>query len=294
MNDFQTGSLFQSQIRVARSISCLFSRPRESILSDFNIRSIDKHLLHCLVQFPLHHYLSTTDYIDPFSIGPIIYLQNTRLALHRLNLTPLAPPASRFRAIEGCVEVAQRTSYVMRAVYNQETHFAHPTSSRSWEERMSQFMITFLCTHLCRCILFLSFSGDFAAALVCARASVTLGSARPVNVSCGRYLAFFLSRLEDKLSSSSGSHQELNEELVAYLSADLQRGDDGWVFETSAAQGSATNNLQSPAGKSSLSSMGNSETSGDAWPGIIEQLEKLNVSRLKLQYCASGTNLFES
>jgi hypothetical protein len=97
------------------------------------------------------------------------------------------------------------------------------------------------CTHLWRCTLFLLFGGHFDAALTCIRASANIATLRDVNVACGRNIAFFLDALIEKrraggLAGSQGyrSERELDEELIAYVSGDLQAStENSWVWQGS-------------------------------------------------------------
>jgi hypothetical protein len=86
--------------------------------------------------------------------------------------------------------------------------------------------------------LFLLFGGHFDAALTCIRASALISTLRDVNVACGRNLAFFLGVLIEKrragsLAGSAGyrGERELDEELMAYVSGDLQGStENSWVW----------------------------------------------------------------
>lgn len=102
-----------------------------------------------------------------------------------------------------------------------------------------------LCMHIWRCTLFLLFGGHWEAALTCVRAHAAVGFAREVNVACGKNIAFFIEVLIEKKRSSAGKGREvqpqgylgqrprfdMDEEVLAYLSADLQAGDEAWVWQ---------------------------------------------------------------
>jgi len=93
------------------------------------------------------------------------------------------------------------------------------------------------CTHIWRCTLFLLFGGHYDAALTCIRASASIATLRDVNVACGRNVAFFLGVLIEKKRNGGGMGREkgeLDEELVAYVSGDLQGStENSWVWQGS-------------------------------------------------------------
>lgn len=91
-----------------------------------------------------------------------------------------------------------------------------------------------LCTHIWRCSLLLLFRQEFAAALVCVQASAVVGDSHTVNAACGRYIAFFLRCLLERLRRGDAAILERDEEMMAYVSGDMQGTSDGsWVWEGS-------------------------------------------------------------
>lgn len=91
-----------------------------------------------------------------------------------------------------------------------------------------------LCTHIWRCVLLLLFRAEYAAALVCVQASATIGDARSVNAACGRYIAFFLKLILDRLRREEPAGLEQDEEMMAYVSGDMQSTADGsWIWQGS-------------------------------------------------------------
>ncbi|KAB8300487.1 hypothetical protein EYC80_000653 [Monilinia laxa] len=122
--------------------------------------------------------------------------------------------------------------------------------------------------HIWRCTLFLLFGGHFDAAITCIRAAAIIGYSREVNVACGRHIAFFLSTLIEKKRSSSMKGREapgylgqrigryeMDEEVLAYLSGDLQGGDEAWIW-----QGRDVMGMRSPGVSAGSSSTGGSPT----------------------------------
>lgn len=81
-----------------------------------------------------------------------------------------------------------------------------------------------ICRHVWRCTLILCIRGDFTDALTCVRFHTAIGEARKLNIACGRYLAFFLERLIERVQSGLASQQEveMDFEILAYASGDMQ------------------------------------------------------------------------
>lgn len=125
--------------------------------------------------------------------------------------------------------------------------------------------------------------GDFKSALICAEVSSTFGDTRPVNVSCGKYLAFFLDRLLQKSQLGLRADLENDEEMIAYVSGDLQGSiEQSWVWH---GKESIWNQpLQSPNGvdtkpseESLISELSeDSKFSQAGWNHILEVLKALD------------------
>ena len=104
--------------------------------------------------------------------------------------------------------------------------------AEKWEARIASSATAFLCTHIWRCTLFLCFRGEYSSALVCARASAAICDIRPVNQACCRHLCFYLQCLQSKLELGEGTSLERDEEMMAYVSGDLQGSmEDSWVWQ---------------------------------------------------------------
>ena len=276
----QSASQLLSLIRVAKSVTCSTSSPREAFLEDSALHSTNNQLLNCLIDSPLHHYFSTTGVVASSSIGPILILQNARLILYRHNLTPMAPDASRDEAIIRCSEVAQQTAQIISRSMRSTT--TDQVSWTPWEDSLPRIMCTIWYTHLLRCTLFLVLRDDYAAAQICIRASAALRSTLPISRACRQYLQFFLHYLGHKLPSDASSRWELDEDLIAYLSADLQRGDASWIFRGNDVSILRQNDSQQACVDTSSRHQVQGETQESSWAGIVEQLEKLEANRSKL------------
>ena len=290
--DHQGDFPFLSLVRVAEGIFYPISSLRESFLEDLVIRSTDNQLLNCLIHLPLHHYLSTTGVTDPSVIYPVLLLQNARLIMYRHNLTPLAPMTSRYQAIDECSNVAQQTAQFISKFTPKREDTSTSQAPAPWEG-YPRAIYVILYMHFFRCALFLVFRGDFTAALVCARASASLGSTSPVSRACRQYLMFFLRYLGHKVPSNPEPRREPDEDLIAYLSADVQRSDASWVFRSSDVSALGQNDPQRVYENTLSLHRIQDETRESSWGSIIELLEKLeeNPSKLYSQDEKTGSSI---
>ena len=230
----QSTSPLLPMIQVIGGIARLLRILKSDRLAKSALQAYESHFNQCVSAFPAQHQGRANGYINPTELPPIIYLQNARLMLHRHNLTPICDSAERSAAIDHCVLVAKDTAGFLRRCMqppgDHRSHGAEPNDT--WETRMISASSAFFCTHVWRCTLFLCFRLDFKNALSCARASATLGNARPVNVDCGRYLHFFLREVISKLDQ--GAQLDRDEEMMAYVSGDLQGSfENSWIWQES-------------------------------------------------------------
>lgn len=209
-------------IHVVRSVQPLVRLFKSEYISSETIQAYERYLDACHDLFPQPLSLSSKEPLDPRSIAPMINLQNVRMMLHRHNLSPVCRPEARYRAVEACVKVALTTSQLMSRCMGS-------TSFTRYELAVSA--TTLLCTHLWRCMLFLVFRGEYETALILAQAFFTIGSARIVTADCGRHIAFFIRCITERLQTGVVADFEQDEELMAYVSADLQSSaENSWVW----------------------------------------------------------------
>ena len=197
--------------------------------------------------FPKNLQLSSTEYLDPRFLAPVIHLQNARFVLRRHNLSPFCTPEMRTQAIDQCLAVARDTAHLlsrcMSPPYNDSP--GHSPSKLDWRTHFSKCSFSILCTHLWRCILVLLFRSEYSLALLLIRASAAIGASRHVNFACGRNVSFFLRCLFERLQKGRNTGLEHDEEMMVYLSADMQSStDSSWVW-----QGSETGSQLSTLGK---------------------------------------------
>ncbi|KAI1955855.1 hypothetical protein LOZ59_004425 [Ophidiomyces ophidiicola] len=225
-------------IHVLRSVSQLAKALKSRVICAETLDVFERHFRMCLSSFPVDYHINSTQPLDPQSLSPIIYLQNTRLVLHRHNLSPACSPEMRHHAIEQCLAIANDTTRILTRCMRS----AQPSvSSEDGDRRylLAAAASTVLCTHLWRCTLLLLFKAEYSAALICIQASAAIGDARTVNVAAGKYIAFFLKCLLER--QPAPPHGEIpslerDEEMIAYVSGDLQARIDGsWVWQNSDA-----------------------------------------------------------
>lgn len=232
-------------IHIMRCIGPLLKTLKLPIIPPATIATFDTHFTSCISHFPPSCHPSSPDALDPTMLIPICHLLNARLILHRHNLTTSCPPNLRATAIEQCIhDSVNSASLFSRALPHPSTPIS-VSGSAPQIRIFGQMASSMLCMHIWRCTLFLLFGGHWEAALTCVRAHAAVGSAREVNVACGRNIAFFIEVLIEKKRSSAGKGREvqpqgylgqrprldMDEGVLAYLSADLQAVDEAWVWQ---------------------------------------------------------------
>lgn len=219
-------------IHVARAVSQLLRTLKLVTISAATLTSLDSHLASCMSTFPASCQHSAQGPLDPRALGPLCHLMNARLVLHRHNLNTSCPFDVRKNALEQCIRISlDSTNFIARAVSP-----SPPPNPSLPPFGPTAYAMT--CTHIWRCSLFLLYAGHFDAALACIRASASVSTFRDINVGCGRYLAFFISTLIDKRragsvagGSSYASEREIDEEIIAYISGDMQASsENSWVW----------------------------------------------------------------
>ncbi|KAK2795290.1 hypothetical protein FQN50_009783 [Emmonsiellopsis sp. PD_5] len=217
---------------VMRAVSQLTKSFKAPVISADTLEVFERHFRMCLTNFPPDYRMEATHYLDPRSLSPIIYLQNTRLVLHRHNLSPRSSPEVRHAALDRCVAVAQDTTRLLSRCMRAPAAPSPPHQPNYWRYHMAAAATTILCSHIWRCTLILLLRGDYAGALVCVQTSAAIGDARPVNAACGRYIAFFLKCLLEKGQREDFASLERDEEIMAYVSGDLQGQVSGsWIWQ---------------------------------------------------------------
>ncbi|KAL8872845.1 MAG: hypothetical protein Q9174_001589 [Haloplaca sp. 1 TL-2023] len=234
-------------VQVIRGISKLLKVLKEPVISAPTLQSFDLLFEDCMELFPAHHQFNAVGYLDPHQIPPVIYLQNARLILHRHNLSNKNTPSARSRVVDECTKIAKQTTRFLARSMTETFPSSAPTHGghEGWRGPLVSAANAFLCTHIWRCSLFLCLKGQYEDALVCARASASLGSARAVNVACGRYFEFYLDRFCSKVQEGL-RHVEADEEMLALVSGDLQGSpDSSWIWKDGHGEGHSQKSLRS-------------------------------------------------
>jgi hypothetical protein len=212
-------------IHVVRAVSQLIKTLKTPVISASTLATFDTHFASCMTTFPPSCQLNANEPLDPRMLTPVCQLISARLILHRHNLSTSCPPDVRSNALEQCIRSAlESTSLFSRAM-------ASTVPSNPPFGPTANAMI---CTHIWRCTLFLLFGGQLDAAMTCIRASATISTLRDINVACGRNVAFFISTLIEKRRNGGPGYRamhEMDEELMAYVSGDLQAStENSWVW----------------------------------------------------------------
>lgn len=232
----QSSALFLPIIQVVCTVSEMLKALKEPVLSTQVLHEFTVHFGNCMAGFPPLHQIESHDYLDPHYLPSLVYLQNARLIMHRHNLSMLCVRSVRAAAVDYCVIAAEDTvRLISRCMQDPPELPSQPPSFDTWQTRLMSAASTILCTHLWRCALFLCFRSKWGAALVCTQASAIIGSARPINIACGKYLDFFVQLLAARTDQGQGD--ERNEELVAYVSGDLQGSlENSWIWQGGEAE----------------------------------------------------------
>lgn len=217
-------------IHVVRSIGQLTRILRSTAIGTASLQTFERHFTTCLSIFPEQYQPNSDQYIEPRTLTPIIYLQNARLMLHRHNISPFCPPDVRSSALDYCASVCQDTARLLSRCMRPSP----VTGNRDWRALLAVSGSAMLCAHLWRCILLLLFRQEYEAALICVQASSAMRDSRAINAACGRNIVFFLKCLLGRLHRPGPVELDGDEEMMAYVSGDMQGTSNGsWVWEGS-------------------------------------------------------------
>lgn len=217
-------TLLLANIHISRLMSPLAKTFRTLCITNEALTRFESYLGECLQLFPRILQLSSSIPLDSCIMAPIVHFQNVRILLHRHNLSPSCSPEQRLQAIEQCTHASRDTANLLSRCM-----IPH-MNAHEWEQRFVLSTTTILCTHLWRCMLFLSLRQQYDACFIVLRAAMTIGEARNINISCGRYLSSFIRRLIERYEQSPNIDVEQDEDLLVFLSADLQATTNSWVW----------------------------------------------------------------
>jgi hypothetical protein len=218
-------TILLATIHITRLMAPIARLFRSLCITNETLLKFDGHLGTCLALFPPSLSVHSTSPIDPRNMMPLIYFQNSRLMLYRHNLSPSCSPEQRSSAVRHCVAAAHDTSkIIMRCL----TIDGRPHAEA--EQHLVMSATTLLCTHIWRAMLFLLFRPLDDSFFALLRAASSIGTSKAVNISCGRYLSFCLRKLCEIMESPMAIDLEQDEEIIAYLSGDLQAGTNSWIW----------------------------------------------------------------
>lgn len=217
-------TLLLANIHVARLMAPLAKIFRSLCITNEALGRFESYLGDCLQLLPRQLQLSSAAPLDPCIMAPLLSFQNTRLLLHRHNLSPSCSPEQRSQAIEQCLHASSDTASLLARCM-----IPH-AQSYDWEQRFVLSSTTVLCTHMWRCMLFLLFRQVFDGFFLVLRAASAVNDARAINICGARHLSFFLKKLIERHERSNRVDLEQDEEIVVYLSGDLQASTNSWVW----------------------------------------------------------------
>ncbi|QDS77548.1 hypothetical protein FKW77_001136 [Venturia effusa] len=252
-----TNQTSNTVIPVMRFIIQLKKTLKDHVVSRPTLQTYDDYFRAILSSFPEEYQLSCERYLEPFALCALIPFQLARFQLYRHNLNAYCSPQERTDALDRCHSVALETArYISRCMLNPPS--TSPRSSsviQTWQEVVNAAANNTLCRHVWRCTLILCLRRDFTAAMACVRFHAAIGETRKLNIACGRYLAFFLEKLIERVQSGHAAQQEveMDFEILAYASGDMQGDvDNGFVWAGAPmpqlASSSASPNLSTGSG----------------------------------------------
>ncbi|KAK5661387.1 hypothetical protein OQA88_11286 [Cercophora sp. LCS_1] len=236
-------------IHVVRSYTALGRALSTPVIAPTRLATFDNHFASCLRTFPQACDPSSNAALSPILLNPLVYLLHARLLLHRRNLTPTCPLDVRRTAVDQCTHTALETASLLS-----RTTSALPEGATA-----------LLTTHIFRCALFLLLTNYVEQASICIRTLTAINTHREVAIPCLRFIAFFMTTLSTKRNEyilfltqqpapgqpsqpfalsprpSPATLRETllrDEELLVYVSADLQAGPDtAWAWSGGEREG---------------------------------------------------------
>lgn len=205
------------------------------------LNTYDNHFKDIMSSYPVIFTTRSTDTLEPRLLHAACTLQTSRFLLYRHNLSPACCWSERHDALDRLVFVGRDTAtYVQRSFI--------PADMGSWAVQLRTLASAFLCTHIWRCTLALSFRAEYSDALTLVQVSAAVGDLRQNNMACGRYLNFFLEKLVERLHAGTTKQQlDNDEEMLAYVSADMQgNAESAWAWTNSRSNPTSSRSTEMP------------------------------------------------
>jgi hypothetical protein len=205
-----------------------------------------------------------------------IFVDNTRIRVLRHNLTPQAPFPSRISALRRCIRLSKDASRKVAERFIDPETAESPQAAEQHNRRVVRVVYPEHCQFVFSCTMFLVVARLWNSALPLVRALQMIGDKVPINQACCRYLWGLITLLDEKPPVSrrgSDAWTESEEELVAYIAADMHQDGRMWeavwqkepvnvpgleialaedIAEVDSASPSETSELQRSASKSEL------------------------------------------
>ncbi|EGE79961.2 hypothetical protein BDDG_02902 [Blastomyces dermatitidis ATCC 18188] len=292
---------------VMRAVSQLTKSLKTLVISTDTLEAFERHFRLCLATFPLDYRMEANHYLHPRALSPIMFMQNTRLVLHRHNISPRSSTEVRHVALGRCLAISRDTACLLsRCMLSPNTPKVGPIAQQGghWRHVIATAATTILCCHIWRCTLILLLQSDYAGALVCVQASAAIGDARLVNAACGRYVAFFLKCMLEKARRHGLENLDRDEEMMAYVSGDLQgRASGSWIWQTNENESASTVTQPQSVTSSKLSPLGEqfvdgapngaavdaSEREWEGWGWVEQTVQLLLTEQQQQQNLMVGT-----
>ncbi|GAB7359916.1 hypothetical protein MBLNU230_g7443t1 [Neophaeotheca triangularis] len=232
-----TPSGLMAVIPVVRMTSQLAKTMRSKTVAATTLAAYDEHFKTIMASYPEPYPINSTSHLDPRLLVAACGLQTSRFFLYRHNLSTACKKIERRDALDRCVSVARDTAqYISRTIQpgsNESGQFFNsPSHMHNWASHIRLMAPAFYCTHVWRCALVSILKADYATALTLVQVSAAVGDLRIRNIACGRYLSFFLDRVIERLRAGVPQEVlEMDEEMLAYASGDMQGGEESsWAW----------------------------------------------------------------
>lgn len=246
-------------------------------------------------RFPEQLQSHSENWLEPFTFSSIVPLLMVRFQLYRQNINIHATVQERGEAVERCLSVAYDTvrylARIMRTPPSSPYRASLGHDHQTWQQMLDAIAHNLLCRHMWRCTLILSLRGDLGAASTCVRFLKAIGTARKLNVACGRNIAFFLHQIIGRVSAGMPQHElEADLEMLTYASGDLQGDLESLAWtggRFSSREGEPASNLASFEEEGLPSSALLTEKEMNDWGGwehVERQISRLSDEQQKRQY----------
>ncbi|KAI5304154.1 hypothetical protein KEM56_006788 [Ascosphaera pollenicola] len=213
-------SLFLGIIQMAQALPHLSKTLRAAVIPMPNLEAFDKHVRMCSLSFPLQCQASSTTFLDPRFLPPVLSLQSIGMTLHKHNLSPVCPPEMRHTAFKQCLSIARETACLVARCQPPD---ADPDVINESKSLIASSATSIVCTHLWRCILFLLFCEDYHGALLCIQTCSLISDTKVVKATFARDIRSFIENLIRKLQNQKGETGTVptDDELLAHAIGDV-------------------------------------------------------------------------